>query len=163
MTGIVVSKRDGIAKAPDGTQHRVYRGKTLADAQHPVVLAYPGDWLPMEVHLSVPGGETEPAAPAGDAQVLATLEELRNELAEATELAEDAVQEFERLQRALAANGVALPAEDARETGWLVDLVIDVVETWRSDNASAVDVTPLDAEPETAVAPRPPRKRTPAR
>lgn len=166
MTEIFVSKRDGVARAPDGTQYRVHRGKTLADGRHPVVVAYPGDWMPMEVHLSVPG-ESEPAAPTPDAEVFATLEELRNELAGVEELAEARGTELQRLADGLAGAGVELPAEDAREAGWLVDITLDAVTALQAPTAGPVDRTDVEPEdlamPMQPVAPpRAPKARRPA-
>lgn len=162
MTEIFVSKRDGVARAPDGTQYRVHRGKTLADGRHPVVMAYPGDWMPMEVHLSMPGD----AEPAADAKALATLEELRNELAEVEELAESRGAELQRLADGLAGAGVALPAEDARQPGWLVDITLDAVTGGQVPIAGPVDRP--DVEPEDlampmqpVTPPRPSRARPP--
>lgn len=158
MTELFVSKRDGVARAPDGTQYRVHRGKTLADGRHPVVVAYPGDWMPVEVHLSMPSETPEaPPARAADAEVFATLEELRNELAEVEDLAESRGAELQRLADGLAAAGIELPAEGDREAGWLVNKVLDVVATWLRDNGHPADVP---VEPVIA-APRAPKARPP--
>jgi hypothetical protein len=164
MTGIVVSRRDGILRAPDGTKHRVARGKTLADADHPAVLANPGDWVPMVVTLTS-GTERSAAAlprggePAGD-------DELREQVAELEETLAARDAEMLRLADNLAARGVDLPAEEDREPGWLVDLVFawmdrplgrpdepDVAVAWPSPDGPNV------TSPEPPAPPRG-RKRT---
>lgn len=124
MTSIVVAKRDGIATAPDGTKYRTARGKTLADARHPLVEAYPGDWTPMRVDLPVdePEGIEHPPCAAQD-----EVDELRNDLAEAEELAEHRGAELLRLAEGLAGFGYTLPDEADRGPGWLVDLVLDAL------------------------------------
>jgi hypothetical protein len=125
MSEIVVSKRDGIVTGPDGVKHRVYRGKTLADAAHPIVQAHPNDWVPMHVELALPGAHVPPAAShAEQLQHDNDLDVLRNDLAEAEETAETLTAELTRLAGGLATRGYELPDEDDREPGWLVDLVL---------------------------------------
>jgi len=116
MTEIVVSRRDGIVTAPDGTKHRVNRGKTLADAEHPLVQAYPNDWQPMHVELAVPGAARN------------EVEELRNDLAEADEVAEYRGAELQRLADGLAARGVDLAAQGDQTPGWLVTLTLATLD-----------------------------------
>lgn len=145
MTGIVVSRRDGIARAPDGTQWRVHRGKTLADTRHPAVVAYPNDWTPVTIELSVPG--TSSASVPQGSPVAAEIDELRNELAEIEELADQRGTELQRLQDGLAERGALLPDEDSRSPGWLVDFVLDVIDAIPSPPSAA---------------PKPPRRKPPA-
>jgi hypothetical protein len=168
MIGIVISRRDGVVKAPDGTQFRVHRGKTLAHAAHPVVMAYPNDWMPVTIDLAVngPGDEDVRQDYKEDVTVLmAKLDELRNELAEVEDLAESRGAELARLADTLAARGVDLPDEDDREPGWLVDLVFAWMDRPLPGDAAAG----ADAEPDVTPhgpdepAPRPPRKRVPSR
>jgi hypothetical protein len=164
MTSIVVSRRDGILTAPDGTKHRVARGKTLADADHPAVLANPRDWTPMVVELS-----------SGTERSAATLPEGADELAEqVAELDETLAQrdaELSRLADGYASLGHSLPAEEDREPGWLVDLVLhELREGATAARAQAGPaaarseaLTKLDKpEPAAAppIAPPKPRKRT---
>ena len=125
MTEIVVATRDGVLKAPDGTLFRLYRGKTLADARHPAVVNSPESWTPMHVELPVEGapegGGAAPAAPERDAE----LDELRNDLAEAEELAEHRGMELQRLADGLRERGHE-PAGEQRP-GWVVDLALEVL------------------------------------
>lgn len=154
MTEIVVSRRDGILRAPDGTKHRVARGKTLAEADHPAVLANPRDWVPMVVELTTgTSGDAEgvPHPPCAAQDDLAELEE--------TLAARDA--ELTRLAEGLADLGVRLPAEDGRKPGWLVDLALDAFVDAQATHFKGAGV--IDAEPEPApapIAPPKPRKRT---
>lgn len=151
MTQLMVSKRDGIVRAPDGTQYRVARGKTLADARHAVVVAYPNDWSPMEVALPVDDAD---AAPVADE---AALDELREQLTEAEESAEFYAAELNRLREGLAAVGLTLPAEDERTEGWLVTLALETVEV--GINALKANLSAPEAEP--VPAPRTPRAAKP--
>lgn len=113
MTEIMVSRRDGIVRAPDGTQHRVHRGKTLADAAHPVVQAYPDDWQPMHVELAVEGARSHDQQVQDD-----------NDIAELEDAAEGYRTELVRLTDGLMARGVKVPDEADRGPGWLVDLTL---------------------------------------
>ncbi len=74
MTEIVVAKRSGVLRAPDGAMYRLKGGATLADARHPAVAGSPDSWRPVAVHLPYDGAE-EPAPPGASAEgMLATLE-----------------------------------------------------------------------------------------
>lgn len=185
-TGIVVSRRDGILRAPDGTKHRVARGKTLADADHPAVLANPSDWMPMVVELT-----TREAADYGDAEVPGShsqVEQYENDLAELEETLAQRDAELSRLATGLEAAGIELPAEDQRAPGWLVDLALGWIDVDRAqvakhrESAAGARETALakldkpassepaatpekvdeadPAQPTPAIAPPKPRKRT---
>jgi hypothetical protein len=154
---IVVSRRDGILRAPDGTRHRVARGKTLAHADHPAVLANPRDWVPMVIDLAI-DGRPDGAPGAGIDTPLGVQHEeivrLENDVAELEETLASRDAELTRLVEGLAELGVALPTEDDREPGWLVDRVLAAL--------GPVDLRDESAEPEPAaqIAPPKPRKRT---
>lgn len=151
--GIVVSRRDGVLTAPDGTKWRVARGKTLADADHPAVLANPGDWAPMVITLTV--GDHEPTVdddPRLTPEAIGILDDLRGEIAELEETLAQRDAELFRLAEGLAARGVVLPAEDDREPGWLVDLVL----AWM-DRPLPPAVTPPPKPRKRAAPPRIPR------
>jgi hypothetical protein len=153
MTQIVVSKRDGILTAPDGTKTRVARGKTLADARHPAVEAHPRDWMPVELTLTVdepPAGDFDTPLGIRHEQVV----QLENDVAELEETLAQRDAELTRLADTLAARGVDLPAEDDREPGWLVDLVFREL-----DRAYGIEAE-LFVPPAPAIAPPKPRKRT---
>lgn len=170
MTGIVVSRRDGILRAPDGTKHRVARGKTLADSDHPAVLANPGDWVPMVVTLTVgdrPEGERSAAASELDTPLGVRHEQvvqLENDVAELEETLAQRDAELTRLAESLAELGVRLPAEDERESGWLVDLALDAIVSAQATHfrEGGVIKSPLEPAAERAapIAPPKARKRT---
>ena len=157
--GIVVSRRDGILRAPDGTKWRVVRGKTLADADHPAVVANPGDWVPMVVTLTT-GDRSAPSdveVPASHTQV----EQFENDVAELEETLSSRDAELERLAAGLVELGVKLPAEEDRQPGWLVDLVLDEIVTARADPRwSAAPTPPVEPPALATIAPPKPRKRT---
>lgn len=117
MTRLVVAKRDGVIKGPDGTMHRVYKGKTLADARHPAVEHTPQAWMPMEVALPV----------AGDAPALAFGVDVVNPLAagfaEARAEAAEYVVTLAEVVEVLAELGYPVPADDDRTPGWLAEAV----------------------------------------
>jgi len=140
MTSIVVSKRDGIAKAPDGTKYRVARGKTLADARHPVVEAYPHDWVPMVVELSV-DDDAPASAAANSGDLHDRLGQAENDLAEVEELAEHRGAELLRLAQGVEGLGYVLPDEADRYPGWLTDLVLGALPV----RAPAPSELPVDA------------------
>ena len=163
MTEIVVSRRDGILTAPDGTKHRVARGKTLADAEHPAVLANPGDWVPMVVTLTVgdrPEGAGELDTPLGVQHE--QVAQLENDVAELEETLAQRDAELTRLAEGLGARGIELPADDEREPGWLVDLVLRLVDERASARSSLPREPQSSPAPAAApsIAPPKPRKRT---
>jgi len=157
MTQIVVSRRDGILTAPDGTKHRVARGKTLAEADHPAVLANPGDWVPMVVTLTLDDRPAGAHLPASHEQVA----QFENDVAELEETLAARDAELTRLADTLAARGVTLPAEDDRESGWLVDLVFaELDRAYGIEFARTGFDNPQPAAPVKAIAPpRRPAKR----
>lgn len=128
MTEIVVAKRDGVLTAPDGTKYRTHRGKTLADARHPAVQAWPKDWVPMVVELAVDDESSSvAAAPSDDSSVSKRLEEVLDELAESEELADSRGLELQRLADGLRELGAAAPPEGERTTGWVVNLALEML------------------------------------
>jgi len=162
---IVVSRRDGILRAPDGTQYRIARGKTLADAEHPAVVANPGDWVPMVITLAVdrPAGEGVPQGSAAAAEI----DELNGQVTELEETLGQRDEELGRLALGLGELGIEVPDEADRTPGWLVDLVLatlaerDTVAAYgkgRDDEAAGADLPAVAASP-PSVAPRTPRKR----
>ena len=125
MTQIMVSRREGVATAPDGTKYRVHRGRTLADARHPLVVAWPADWAPMQVELTV----EEPVTAADGAPAdLEELEELRNDLAEAEEVRDAALEQLGRIADGLAERGYVLPLDEDRGPGWLAGLALGLLD-----------------------------------
>lgn len=157
MTEIVVSKRDGIATEPNGTKHRVARGKTLADARHPLVVAYPGDWLPMEVALSMPDGV--PAGAPSHAELLRRdnddIARLGDELAEAEGAAEGYRKQLSAVVDVLAKHDL-VPADAGARDGWLAEAVEAALAKQREGLAPGE--LPVDEPlPATVAPPKPPR------
>lgn len=70
---LVIATRNGTVTGPDKANWRLVRGKTIADSRHPVVVAYPENWMALEVELSVEG-DTE-AADEGAALLREQVEE----------------------------------------------------------------------------------------
>lgn len=153
MTKIVVSKRDGIVRAPDGTKHRVARGKTLADARHPVVEAYPNDWSPMVVALAVDDPDGDTVLSVSDAHE--RLVQLENDLAEIEEVAEHRGRELLRLAEALDEGGL-VPDPRPSHNGWLVDLVLELLPL-SAAAPSSTDEQAVIAPSRAARKPRVPR------
>jgi hypothetical protein len=122
MTQIVIARRNGTLRAPGGERFRLTKGKTLADARHPAVEAFPEDWQPVSIDLPV----NDAADPNVSAAEISEdeLAELRTELAEAHETVEHLGSQFRRLIDGLVDRGVELPADEDREQGWLVGLVL---------------------------------------
>lgn len=118
MTQLVVAKRDGVIKGPDGTMHRVYKGKTLADARHPAVEHTPQAWMPMEVALPVAGDA--PAGNLGHGEASAVLVA---ELVDARTEAADYLASLAEVVEVLAELGYPVPTEDDRAPGWLAEAV----------------------------------------
>lgn len=122
MTEIVVASRDGILRAPDGTQYRMVRGKTLADARHPGVLANPNDFMPVAVELSME--DADPGYLEDDIAV--ELAELREKAAHA-ESAEADAREYKAQLVAIAdtlRKRNAIPVDvDTDKPGWVADCV----------------------------------------
>jgi hypothetical protein len=148
-TELVISRRDGIVRAPDGTQYRIYRGKTLADAQHPAVLASPSTWMPVTIDLPVEG--TDPSEAGTDNS------ELLARLGDAEAAVESYRVQLTRVVLLLEERGM-LPAETDREReGWLVDAIaaaFDELEAELEPEEPAAEpveqvVVPGPADPET--------------
>jgi len=124
MTNIVVATRSGLAEGPDGTKYRLARGRTLADARHPLAAAYPEMFAPYSIELSVdePEADGDPAAERGD---VATWADKVREV--------EATADGYRVQLATIAEGLysrgLVPAElDTDREGWLADLVFAVID-----------------------------------
>jgi hypothetical protein len=158
---IVVSRRDGILTAPDGTKYRIARGKTLADADHPAVIANPRDWVPMVISLSVGDRPDDGEPPHGSSSE--RLAKAESDVVELEETLDRLTDELSRLAQGLEGAGVELPAEEEWSPGWLVDLVLTVVRAGSialraaDDEPEPVDIVEQLAPP---IAPPKPRKRT---
>jgi len=144
MTQIMISRRSGIAREPNGTLHRVVAGMTTADARHPLVVAHPQDWQPMALTLPAPDDDAETVIPgAGDVAVT----DLRERLAEAEQRAEACTVQLSRIVELLAERG-ALPDEtEQQREGWLADAL--AAEFAELDEVLEDETAPALADPET--------------
>lgn len=146
MTSIVIATRDGILTAPSGEKFRMVRGKTLADARHPAVAAYPDNWMPVEVDISV--DDPEQADPGQLEDDFAT------ELAEATAEAEEYRAQLVAITDVLMSRGMVPAGTDTDKPGWLAEAVTVALDT--------LIHAPHDSgsEPDDVPPPPAPRKRT---
>jgi hypothetical protein len=55
-TEIVVATRSGLVSGPDGTKFRLVRGKTLADARHPIAEQFPELFAAHTIDLPIERG-----------------------------------------------------------------------------------------------------------
>jgi hypothetical protein len=122
------------------------------------VLANPGDWLPMVVTLTVDDRPEVPDGPLPEGGA-ARLAQLENDLAEVEETLAQRDEQLASLVEGLGARGIELPADDEREPGWLVDLVLRLVDE-RAEARSSLPRPAPAAPPAPAIAPPRPRKRT---
>lgn len=120
MTSIVIATRSGLAKDPDGGQFRLVKGRTLADARHPLVRAYPELFAEHTIDLPVDDHEVAVDPDRGSLEYFtAQADEYREQLAAVVEV--------------LREHG-ALPAEDAMtEPGWLAAAVGAALDRPASD------------------------------
>jgi hypothetical protein len=158
---IMVAVKDGIAREPSGVQHRVVRGRTLADARHPLVIAYPHEWQPIEIHL--PYGEPDEAV---DVDHVFDIDKLRNHNEHLTAAHKQAeaeaagyLSQLEAVAEVLAEHGYEAPAEPA--PGWLARLVEQALAEPRA--AAPVDDSVPDPKPALAPAVEKPAAPPPAR
>jgi hypothetical protein len=135
-TELVIARRDGILREPNGTQHRIFRGKTLADARHPGVVASPDTWMSVTIDLPVEDTDAGEAGTGAD--------ELRARLGDAEAAVESYKVQLTRVVMLLEERGM-LPADTDREQeGWLVNAV-----------AAAFDELEAELEPVEPVAEQP--------
>lgn len=74
---IVIATRSGVVSGPDGAKHRLIRGKTLADARHPVAREFPELFSPYTIDLPHEGDEPAAGADEYREQLAAIVEVLR--------------------------------------------------------------------------------------
>lgn len=111
-TEIVVATRSGLVSGPDGTKYRLVRGKTLADARHPVATQFPELFGEYAIDLPYEGDEV-PAAGA-DPELAAEAEGMREQLV--------------RLRDGLVERGVVDADSLPTHVGWLADAVFEALD-----------------------------------
>lgn len=157
MTSIVVATRDGILTGPDGTNYRLVRGKTLGDARHPAIAAYPDNFMPVEIELSHDAEAADPGHLEDDFAV--ELAELQEEKAQADEAANGYMSQLAAIADLLAERGMV--PDDTGTEGWLTRAVAAALDR---DVSRETSPTPADDEDDIPppVAARKPRGKTPA-
>jgi len=139
MTSIVIATRSGVVTAPDGKKHRLVRGRTLADARHPVAEQFPELFAPHVIELPYEGDE-----PAVDGD--------RGSLEYFTQQADEYREQLAAVVEVLRAHD-ALPSEEAmNEPGWLAAAV---------EAALAADDDPVEPPVAPRRGPGRPRKQQP--
>lgn len=147
---LVVARKDGVLRDPDGIGYRVHKGKTLADADHPAVIANPQVFMPMEIALKV---DREEAADV-DARVL---DDVRADLERAQGDAERYREQLAAIADGLAARGLVDERTDTSYEGWLSAVIFGAID------GSAAALPTVREEPEPAEAEAPAPKRAPRR
>jgi hypothetical protein len=132
---IVIARRNGAVRGPDGERIVIRAGRTVADADHPVVAAYPRAWTPVTVALTTPRGEGSDTAPddQGDVGRAATVD---------PDIAEHADQ-FRRL--ATAARGLGVLPDEPLTAPEVVEHVVAILDEWKAagqPNAEADGTVP---------------------
>jgi hypothetical protein len=147
MTDVVIATRSGVVSAPDGSKHRLVRGKTLADARHPLAAAFPELFAPYTIDL--PFDDEQHDGPSAEGRdVPRAPDDERGSLEYFAGLADDYREQLAAVVEVLRAHD-ALPAEaEMNEPGWLARAV-----------AAAFDPVGPPAAPSRG--PGRPRKQTP--
>jgi hypothetical protein len=156
-TDIVVATRSGLAEGPDGAKYRLARGRTLADARHPLAAAHPELFSPYTIDLPYEGDE----ASLGDRVAVEPDAALALELTEARATAESYREQLAAIAEHLHARGFVPPELDTEREGWLAELIADILahaEIREPSDAAANDASAPKVEP--GPLPRP-RKRAP--
>jgi hypothetical protein len=154
MTNIVVATRSGLAVGPDGTKYRLARGRTLADARHPLAQAHPDLFSAYTIELSVDDPEAggDPAAERGDVATGA------HKVGEVEAVAEDYRTQLATIAEGLYARGL-VPAElDTDRPGWLAELIFAVIDAPATAAVDEPDDAPEAPAPDSLPKPR---KRAP--
>lgn len=149
MTEIVVARRDGTLKGPDGVRHRLVKGKTLADADHPAVVENPDAFMPVTIALQSEGGGNFPVPEDG-------VEDLRDQLAEVEETAERYRAQLAGIVEGLRARGLVDEKTDTSYEGWLSAVLFGAIDRTAHATPTVAEV-PTETEP--LKTPRAPRRR----
>lgn len=157
MTSIVIAARDGILKGPDGEQYRMVRGRTLANAAHPAVAAYPDNWQPMVLDIDVPDPEEADPGHLED-DVAVELAELREEARRAEADAARYQEQLQAIAEGLESRGLIPPSADIDRQGWLIDTLFNFIDTALGADGHTMDGQ-LESVPDDVPPPAPARKR----
>lgn len=154
MTNIVVATRNGLAEGPDGAKYRLARGRTLADARHPLAQAHPELFAPYSIELSVDEPDGDAAAERGD------VSSWPDKVAEAEAVADGYREQLAAIAEGLHARGLVPADLDTTVEGWLAELVFAVIDGPAPEQAdppaAAKAAEPADLpKPRKRAAPRP--------
>lgn len=146
-TEIVVARRSGLASSPDGGKHRLVKGKTLADARHPLAREYPELFMPYTIDLPYEGGDE----PTGDsAAERGDVPPWPEKVAEVEAVAEGYRAQLAAIAGGLSERGLVPDGVETDREGWLADLVFAVIDQQQTG------ADPLPAEGDGEKPPREP-------
>jgi hypothetical protein len=123
---VMIATGEGIFKCSDGSLYRIERGRSTADAEHPLVKEFPNAWAPFAVHFGAPESSTVPADPERDEK----LERLRAELAEVSEALDHYQDIYSTISVGLRERDL-LKGVDVSAEGWLVAAIFAAVDQMR--------------------------------
>lgn len=156
MTGLWIATRDGVIANPEsGEKFRIVKGRTLGDPRHPAVAAYPENWHPLDIELTV--DDPDPDAEGEATQLAGELHDARNE-------ADGYREQLAAIAQLVADRGLVdrFGVQPDHE-GWLVELLglaLDNPGEPEDEPAEQVDGDEPVAAPRTTRKPRAPRKVT---
>lgn len=154
MTEIVVATRDGVLRAPSGEQFRMVRGKTLANAAHPAIQAYPDNWMPMKLDIDVDDPEVADPGHLED-DVAVELAELREDAKRSEADAARYQEQLQEIANVIDSRGLVPLNYDTETPGWLAGLVAHLLDTGTAAPREQVSPAADDVPPPPA-----PRKRS---
>jgi hypothetical protein len=158
-TRIVVATRSGLAVGPDGSKYRLARGRTLADARHPLAAAYPEMFAEYAIELPYEGDEpSSPAAGDGNLAQGEATAGLVADLADARAAADSYRAQLAAIAEDLYGRGLVPADVDTEREGWLAELIANILDRSRVEDPVAKGDAPEAPTVEPGPLPRP-RKR----
>lgn len=151
---VVVARRNGVVRGPDGERIAIRAGRTIADADHPVVAMYPKAFVPVNVTLRTKPADRDELTQLPPAEGV----EPTGADPETIELAE----QFRRLAAAL--RGLDVLPDQPLTAAEVVEHTVAIVDDWkRPENSRVLNDTPMthdvDDEGDAEPALRPPREQ----
>jgi hypothetical protein len=153
MTNIVCASRDGVLRAPNGEQFRMVRGRTLADARHPAVVANPDAFMPVQVELSIEDADPGHLEDYFAVEQAELEEKLQQAEAEATAYRAQLV----TIADIVMAAGRVSPGTDTDQPGWLAETIRTMAA--HTHPTLATSDAEDDVPPPRTRAPRTPKPR----
>lgn len=123
---IVIARRNGVVRGAEGERVAIRAGRTIADADHPIVALYPKVWAPVHVALRTDPGGPRPADNWDPAREGAQDTVYAEADPETVELAE----QFRRL--ASLARGLGALADRPLTAAEVVDQLAAIVDEWQN-------------------------------